>query len=173
MADGVSWKGAWANDQDYASGDIVRYYGTTYICITAHTSNLSDYLEDDNLPTPVWETLASGLNWTGDWDTSTVYHINDVVKFGGYSYICSTPHLSTSSATGFYTDESNWDILNAGLEYKENGWEDATYYKKNDVVKFGPDVWICIFICNFCSGSWRYSFLAPDFTGDYIWCSCG
>jgi hypothetical protein len=140
MADGVSWRGAWNNATDYAPGDIVRYGGITYICITTHTSDTT--LEADQTPTPVWEVFATSFDWQGDWTTATGYKLNDVVKFGGYSYVCNTPHTSAALATGFYTDESKWDILNAGLDYKTD-WADATYYKKNDVVKYGADLWIC------------------------------
>ena len=140
MADGVSWRGNWDNATDYAPGDIVRYGGLTYICITTHTS--SSTLEADQTPTPVWEVFAASFAWQGNWTTSTTYRENDVVKFGGYSYVCNTPHTSAALATGFYTDESKWDVLNAGLEYKTD-WANATYYKKNDVVKYGADLWIC------------------------------
>jgi hypothetical protein len=140
MADGVSWRGNWTAAEDYATGDIVRYGGITYICITTHTSDTT--LEADQTPTPVWEIFATSFDWQGDWDTDTDYKLNDVVKFGGYSYVCNTVHTSAALATGFYTDESKWDILNAGFEYKTT-WADATYYKKNDVVKFGADLWIC------------------------------
>jgi hypothetical protein len=140
MSDGVSWSGDWTALTAYAPGDIVRYGGTTYICVTTHTSTTT--LEASQTPTPVWEILATGFSWKGAWATTTVYKKNDVVKFGGYSYVCNTAHTSNAAATGFYTDESKWDILNAGLEYK-TAWADATYYKKNDVVKFGADLWIC------------------------------
>jgi hypothetical protein len=140
MADGVSWRGDWTTLTAYAPGDIVRYGGTTYVCVTTHTSTTT--LEGSQTPTPVWEIFATSFDWKGVWSTTTVYKQNDVVKFGGYSYVCNTAHTSAALATGFYTDEAKWDILNAGLDYKTT-WTNATYYKKNDVVKYGADLWIC------------------------------
>jgi hypothetical protein len=139
MADGVSWLGDWADGEDYSPGDIVRYGGITYICIETHTSDTT--LEAD-LALSKWEVFATSFNWTGNWDTSTDYKLNDVVKFGGYSYVCNEAHTSAALSTGFYTDEGKWDVLNSGFEYKTD-WADATYYKKNDVVKYGADLWIC------------------------------
>ena len=46
IADGVSWKGAWANSTAYVEGDIVKYGGTVYLCADAHTSGAPVIYDD-------------------------------------------------------------------------------------------------------------------------------
>ena len=36
------WKGEWGEDVIYSKGAVVQYNGNTYICVTAHTSSLSE-----------------------------------------------------------------------------------------------------------------------------------
>jgi hypothetical protein len=138
MADGVSWGGVWQDDQDYAPGTIVTYGGTTYICITAHTSSAT--LELDQVGTPVWEAFATSFSWNSDWVGTHTYKVNDVVKYGGYVYVCTVAHTSQAQLTD---DSGNWQVFNAGLEYKGAWSSSSVYYKLNDVVKYGADLWIC------------------------------
>ncbi len=77
------------------------------------------------------------FNWRSNWAPSTAYVIDDIVKFGANTYVCTTNHTSTASEVNWYaTDESYWSlhvegIRNVGL------YSGGTFYKKNDVVLFG------------------------------------
>ena len=79
--------------------------------------------------------------WKGDWAVSTAYVKDDVIRYGGKVYICTTAHTSNSSSTGFYTDETNWNVFADGSAWKGD-WAINTYYKKNDIVKYGGYVYI-------------------------------
>ena len=138
MADGVSWGGAWATDTDYSPGTVVQYGGLVYVCNTTHTSAATTTLglEADQAK---WDLFATSFYWAGNWTGTTRYRVGDLVKYGGYIYVCNTAHTSQSLLE---TDQSSWDVFNAGIEYK-TAWADATYYKINDVVKFGANLWIC------------------------------
>jgi hypothetical protein len=133
MADGVTWDGVWTPTTDYSPGTIVRYGGTTYICVNDHTSG-STFDDAD------WDVFATSFDWKTDWTDGEDYKVNDVVKYGGKTYVCNTAHTSGTYLTD---DSSNWDILNAGLEYKGAWSSSSVYYKANDVVKYGADLWIC------------------------------
>ena len=136
MADGVTWDGDWAPTTAYAPGTIVRYGANTYICVTNHTSG-------STFSATNWDVFATSFDWQQDWGTTTDYKLNDVVKFGGYTYVCNTAHTSGATTASFYTDVAKWDILNAGLDYKGAWSASSVYYKINDVVKYGADLWIC------------------------------
>ena len=41
------------------------------------------------------------FNWTGDWTVSKSYLIDDIVKFGGNTYVAITNHTSTASTSNF------------------------------------------------------------------------
>jgi len=78
------------------------------------------------------------FKWRGDWSTSTAYLIDDIVKYGGNTYVCVTNHTSQSTSPAFYTDLSNsyWEIHTEGLYFKGD-WAQSTHYKLNDLVKYG------------------------------------
>ena len=77
------------------------------------------------------------FKWKGDWTASTAYVIDDIVKYGANSYVCKTNHTSDSATTNFYsTDLSKWDLHTEGILNK-GAWAASTWYKVNDVVKYG------------------------------------
>ena len=53
--------------------------------ITHHSSTVLD--------TTKFELYQDGVDYKGDWTTSTYYKVNDVVKFGGLQYKCTTAQL--------------------------------------------------------------------------------
>ncbi len=143
VSGGQEWKGVWTVDTDYIVGDIVKYGGLLYVCSTPHTSAATETLGlEDNLAD--WDLFSEGFDWKGDWATSTRYKKNDIVKYGGITYVCDTYHTSDASAiNGLEADQAKWDTFNAGIEYKGD-WVVSTKYKVNDVVKSGAGLWICI-----------------------------
>jgi hypothetical protein len=44
------------------------------------------------------------FKWRGDWATSTAYLIDDIVKYGGNTYVVLQNHTSQSTEANFYTD---------------------------------------------------------------------
>ena len=195
--DGYEWKGDWTITTFYNVGDIVRYNGLVYICNSSHTSAASTLLGLE-LNIARWTAYARTQEWHTDWTPSTLYRVNDVVKYGGRLYICINKHTSsattslglendiaqwalagisddwkvdwapstryktsdivkyggivyralqghTSAATaalGLEADQSNWEIVHNGVEYK-SAWTATTRYKLNDIVKYGSYMWIC------------------------------
>ena len=77
------------------------------------------------------------FKWKGNWTASTAYVIDDIVKYGGNSYVCTANHTSTSAETTFYSsDNAKWSVHTEGIVNKGN-WAATTWYKINDVVKYG------------------------------------
>lgn len=77
------------------------------------------------------------FNWRGDWVPNTAYVIDDIVKFGANSYVCTVNHTSVSSELGWYsTDLSKWSIQAEGIRNRGN-FSPNTYYRVNDIFKFG------------------------------------
>ena len=141
MADGQKWLGDWAPQTAYIRDNIVRYGATVYICKTDHTSAVdsSTGLEPDIAK---WEVFATGLDYKGDWSTGFDYKANDLVKYGGSTYVCATYHISAATASlGLETDQSKWTVFNQGFDWKGD-WAYPVRYKLNDVVKFGASLWI-------------------------------
>ena len=85
------------------------------------------------------------FKWRGDWATSTAYLIDDIVKYGGNTYVVTTNHTSAASTSGFYTDltAAKYSLHTEGLFFKGN-WAASTFYKLNDLVKNGAYQYRCI-----------------------------
>jgi len=144
MSDGQAWTGDWTVGTFYKLNDVVKYGGLLYICNDSHTSaaTVALGLESDQAK---WTLYAEGFDWKDAWTVSTRYKVNDLVRYGGYTYVCNTYHTSASTASsGLEADQAKWDSFNQGIEYKGTwGTVPSTRYKLNDVVKYGPSLWIC------------------------------
>ena len=150
LSDGFQWENDWAVGTTYKVNDLVKYGARLYVCRITHTSAATTALgleADLNLADSTlskWDIMADGVDWKGDWAVSTRYKVNDLVKYGGITYVCNTYHTSTASASsGLENDQAKWDEFNEGLEYK-GAWATTTRYKLNDVIKYGSNLFICI-----------------------------
>ena len=136
------WKGAWASGTTYYVDDVVRYGGKTFICVVGHLSDSDFYTDLDYAPTR-WNQMADGLDWKGDWQTTTYYKINDLVKYGGNLYVCNNPHTSAATiALGLETDQAKWTIYGEGFDWLDN-WQTSYRYKVNDLVRYGGYTYVC------------------------------
>ena len=144
MTDGQEWKGNWTTSTSYKVGDTVKYGGTVYICNTSHTSASTSALGLEN-SIANWDVFAEGFDWKGDWGINTRYKPNDVVSYGGITYICITGHTSAATTTlGLENNSASWEEWNTGLEYKGSWSGSSVRYKVNDIVKHGGGTWICV-----------------------------
>ena len=144
FAEGVDWKNNWATNFRYKLNDLVKYGGLTYICNQGHSSAATATLglEADQSK---WDLYAETFEWKSNWTTSFRYKRNDVVRYGGQTYLCNEAHTSAATAAlGLEADQSKWDYLNKGLEYKETWSPSSVRYKVNDIVKYGAGLWICV-----------------------------
>jgi hypothetical protein len=132
------WKNDWATGTTYYKDDIVAYGGKTYICVTGHDAALDFYTDLDNIPTK-WNQFSDGQDWKGNWSATTLYKENDIVKYGGYVYICNNGH---TSSTTLEANQANWDLFAESFDWK-GAWATGQVYKVNDLVKYGGYVYIC------------------------------
>ena len=82
------------------------------------------------------------FTWQGNWAVSTAYEKDDIVKYGGNTYVCTTGHTSAAIEADFYTDIAKWDVHVEGVTHKGDH-ATATFYKLNDIVKSGVSQYIC------------------------------
>ena len=61
------------------------------------------------------------FHFKGAWTTSTAYIKDDVITYGGNSFVCLVNHTAD---TDFYTDlnhaTAKWEQMVGGLDYKGN-----------------------------------------------------
>jgi hypothetical protein len=136
------WQGAWTTARAYVKDDIIRYGGSAFVCVTAHTAASDFYTDFD---ASKWQLMAGGLQYrTGTWTGSTYYAEGDIVRYGGRLYIAIDGHLSSA---GFDTDwdaGTKWQLFVDGIEWKTSSWTAATLYKEGDLVRYGGRTYICI-----------------------------
>jgi len=81
--------------------------------------------------------------WKDEWTSSTTYYKDDVVRYGGKTFICVVGHIAQ---TDFMLDLNNatpkWQQFSDGQTWKGE-WTVQTVYKINDVVKYGSLLYIC------------------------------
>ena len=84
------------------------------------------------------------FKWRGDWAVSTAYLIDDIVKYGGNTYVCVSNHSSQSTIEEFYTDltASKWQLHGESFYFK-GAYANSTWYKLNDLVRYGQRQYRC------------------------------
>ena len=137
------WKDQWTTGDTYYKDDIIAYGGKTFLCVVGHTAAADFYTDLDNVPTK-WNQFSDGQDWKGDWVSSVPgpavrYKINDIVKYGGYIYICNDGHDSRATLE---LDQSKWDLFAESFDWKA-AWATSITYKVNDLVKYGGYVYLC------------------------------
>ena len=86
------------------------------------------------------------FKWRGDWAQTTAYIKDDIVKYGANTYVCVINHTSGATDPDFYTDfqtSNNWNLHTEGLRFLAAEHTGSTFYKLNDVVKFGAQQYRC------------------------------
>jgi len=129
------FKGAYANSTWYKLNDLVSYGGKQYRVTTAHTSS-SAVLDSSK-----FEQYSDGITFRGDYASSTQYRLNDLVKYGGRTYRVITEHTSASGGD-INIVLGNFSLYSEGLAFRGD-WAATTYYRLDDVVKFGSYQYRC------------------------------
>ena len=138
MLDGVEWTGDWLSSTVYSEGQVIRINGRVYSCINQHTSG-NTFIVGTN-----WTLVASTQKFAGNWTANNLYYVDDVVKFNGILYKCIQKHTSTSdTVNALLNDISNWQVLVDSDSWR-NVWTVGTTYRLNDLVKYGGIVYRCI-----------------------------
>ena len=137
------WRGDWSTSTGFLIDDVVKYGGNTYVCIVNHTSQSTSPGFYTDLSAVKWSLQAESLFFKGTYAASTHYKLNDVVKYGARQFRCTTQHTSAAAVSGVaILNASNFELYIDATDYKGT-YTTSTYYKVNDVVKYGASLWIC------------------------------
>ena len=134
-----TWKNLWVTSTTYNKDDVVRYGGSSWICIRQHTASTfaADQLFVANIndtdPSPAWSKMTDGYAWRGDWfGPSRLYNPGDIVLQGGTLYLAVASHTSQST---FDVDIAKW-IIYASANAWNTDWTQNTRYGIGDVIKY-------------------------------------
>ena len=148
---GSHWESDWQGQTAYQPGDVVRYGGNVWRCITGHTSgtNVSGLSGD----VQNWSQVASSDDWLNEWTSAVNYKPKDLVRYGGYLYRANSQHTSTTNFENELDTEGWWDLVLPGIEYKGNwvaptahvvgGTANTTKWKLGDLIRISQEVYVC------------------------------
>lgn len=131
MVEGFSFDGVWDSATTYNIGDGVSYGGVVYIAQAQSTNKNPGAAANSSF----WSTFVDGIQWEGDWDSSTDYQKSDVVKYGGSAYIAKQNTQAFNP-----TNTTYWEQFVTGIGH-EGVYNAATAYKKDDVVGYGANLY--------------------------------
>lgn len=147
FVEGLQFEDTWQSTTRYQKGDLVTYGGYSFIAIT---NNLGIIPTQDET---AWSLFVTGFNFRGSYaedSTAQDYRVGDVVRVGGYTYLCVKDHLYdveialNPSYSGYRPPNSlYWEVLNEGIFWKDQ-WTDTSFYDAGDAVRFGDSSYICI-----------------------------
>ena len=81
--------------------------------------------------------------WKGAWAATTSYIADDVVRYGGNAFIALANHTSSALfETDLAANPTKWQKMVGGVDYKADH-ANSTYYKVDDIVKYGATLWVC------------------------------
>lgn len=92
------------------------------------------------------------FTWKAEWATATAYTKDDIVRYGGKSYVCLVGHAASAdfntdlnyinTVTDPDTAAPKWVLWFDGYTWKDD-WQVSTFYKLGDIVQYGSIVYIC------------------------------
>ena len=132
-----AWRTNWTVATRYRKNDIVKYGAFVYRCVIDHVSanTIEDGLEIDlnqlDSTLSKWEIVHEGIDYKSSWLPGIKYKLNDVVKYGASTWICTDYHVSLAAF-----DDTKFQVFLPGYQYEE-GWQASVVYQKGDVVKYG------------------------------------
>jgi hypothetical protein len=109
------------------------------LCTENHTSQSTTANFYTDLAASNIQLHTEGLFFKGDWQASTFYRLNDLVKNGAYQYRCILQHTSGGS----FAIGSNWQVFSEGLQW-EDTYNAGTTYQDGDVVSYGGYTYVYV-----------------------------
>jgi len=147
MFDGNQWRGVWSQGTNYSRGDIIKYNGYVYQCVTEHQSTI--IVANGPVVSDIanWTIVATTYNWLNTWTASTTdpvvsqyYNLGDVVIYSGITYICTEKHVASVTLEN---DQSYWTIVTRSDNWRTD-WAVSTRYTVDDIAKYGAISYRCL-----------------------------
>ena len=162
----LNWQGNFNTGTTYGVNDAVAFGGSSWASIV--TGNISN--QPDISPT-FWSLIAHkgdqgiqgttgtagsqgiqgvqgiqgplgpGFAWRGAWSSVTAYALNDIISYGGNTYVA----LGTNTNHQPDTHPSDWAVFAAGSNMNWSGaWDIGTTYTVNDAVSWNGASYISL-----------------------------
>ena len=136
MIEGFKFEGVFDSATTYNIGDGFSYGGTVYVTLKNSVSGMYPTGSSDSN----YSTFIDGLQFESDYVATTAYQKNDIVTYGGKSYIAIND-LPGGIVGQLPTNSSYWRKFSEGTEFK-GAYSGGNVYKPGDVVQQGGNLYI-------------------------------
>jgi hypothetical protein len=135
-----NWSGTWTTGTIYARDNVVQYQGKAYVCLVPNTANANFYNDLYATPFPYWQLMVPGHSFSGTWNPSTLYSLDNLVIFDGTVYRCIVSHTSSVFSTDI--NNGNWTVYVQESTWL-GAWQPSTNYGVGAVVTYGGITYKC------------------------------
>ena len=81
--------------------------------------------------------------WKDEWSEATTYYKDDVVRYGGKTFMCIVGHIAQTDFMLDLNDSTpKWQQFADGQTWRGD-WATGAVYRINDIVKYGGQLYIC------------------------------
>ena len=131
---GYEATGNWILGSQYKPGQVLSYGGNKYVVREGRRPQ-------DIRPSvgPDYDLLTEGFNWQGDWTSTTEYRINQLVKYGGKTYLCVVSYTE-GNAPDITAD---FELFTEGQRWRGT-YSNNNSYLLGDLASHGGRIYICI-----------------------------
>lgn len=126
------WAGNYDAATEYELNDVVRYGGNVYVYI-----NVVKTIGNTPTNTSYWAMMVEGINFIGEWSSSTQYYIGDAIAYGSTVYVALEDNINKQPDLF----PSIWSQFVEAIQW-EGDYNPLTSYQANDVVKYGGNAYI-------------------------------
>ena len=134
LTSGIRYTAAWNTAKaDYKISDVATYGGSAFICVADNPTAGSDPVTNS----AQWDALTSGVQWEGVWAVGSTYEKDDIVGYGGNTFIA----LSNTTGDNPETVTASWERMTSGVQW-EGDYVNATTYQAHDIVSYGGNTYI-------------------------------
>ena len=82
--------------------------------------------------------------WKDEWSEATTYYKDDVVRYGGKTFMCVVGHIAQTDFMLDLNDSTpKWQQFADGQTWRGD-WATGAVYRINDIVKYGGQLYICL-----------------------------
>ena len=106
---------------------------TAYVSGGSITGSNIGNLSGLEMDTAKWDYIHKGIEFKGEYAGGVRYKLNDVVRIGSSTYICTVTHTSNIIPI---PDLAKFTVYVEGLSYA-NAWASGNTYQSGDVVTYG------------------------------------
>lgn len=126
------WAGNYNAFTEYELNDVVRYGGNVYVYI-----NVVKTIGNEPTDTAYWALMVEGINFIGEWTSSTQYYIGDAIAYGSTVYVALQDNINKQPDLF----PAIWSQFVEAIQW-EGDYNPVTSYQANDVVKYGGNAYI-------------------------------